>query len=141
DASIGVHPQSRTCLERSGALLHRIPRPRILSSWGRLYRALKDAFPAEDYHFGKSLQSFTDDGSAVAARFEDGTRAHGELLIGADGIRSTVRAQILPQAQPQYAGYVAWRGLVPEAALPPDLQREIFEHNIVCYPDGDAMTA
>ena len=49
--------------------------------------------------------------------------------------------RLLPGVQPQYAGYVAWRGLVPEAALPAELHREIFEHNIVCYPDGDAMTA
>jgi 2-polyprenyl-6-methoxyphenol hydroxylase-like FAD-dependent oxidoreductase len=77
----------------------------------------------------------------VTASFADGTRARGDLLIGADGIRSTVRAQIMPEVQPAYAGYVAWRGLIPEAALPPELHREIFEHNIVCYPDGDAMTA
>jgi 2-polyprenyl-6-methoxyphenol hydroxylase-like FAD-dependent oxidoreductase len=141
DASIGVHPESRTCVDRNGRLLHRIPRPRILSSWGRLYRALKDAFPAGDYHFDKSLVSFADEACVVTAEFADGTRARGDLLIGADGIRSTVRAQILPQAQPQYAGYVAWRGLVPESALPAALHAEIFMHNLVCYPDGDAMTA
>lgn len=142
DASIGVQPLSRTCVDRAGKLLHRIPRPRILSSWSRLYRALKDAFPAETYHFDKSLVDFIDNGAAgVVARFADGAQAQGDLIIGADGIRSTVRAQILPGVEPQYAGYVAWRGLVPEAALPPKLHREIFMHNIVCYPDGDAMTA
>jgi len=141
DASIGVHPQSRTCLDRSGAMQHKMPRPRILSSWGRLYRALKDAFPDNAYHFDKSLVAFQDERSGVTASFADGTRARGDLLIGADGIRSTVRAQIMPDAQPAYAGYVAWRGLIPEATLPPELHREIFEHNIVCYPDGDAMTA
>ena len=49
DASIGVHPESRTCLDRIGRIQHTMPRPRILSSWGRLYRALKEAFPVEDY--------------------------------------------------------------------------------------------
>ena len=140
DASIGVHPESRTCLDRAGKVQHTMPRPRILSSWGRLYRALKDAFPAEDYCFGKSLASFRDDASGITATFADGSVAHGDLLIGADGIRSTVRAQLLPQAQPQYAGYIAWRGLIPESSLPPQLHREIFAHNMVCYPDGDAMT-
>ena len=141
DASIGVHPESRTCLDRSGRIQHTMPRPRILSSWGRLYRALKDAFPVEDYHFDKSLISFTDDASGVTALFADGGSARGDLIIGADGIRSTVRAQIMPEAQPLYAGYVAWRGIVPESSLPAALHREMFAHNMVCYPDGDAMTA
>jgi 2-polyprenyl-6-methoxyphenol hydroxylase-like FAD-dependent oxidoreductase len=141
DASIGVQPQSRTCVDKSGQVLHRMPRPRILSSWGRLYRALKDAFPIEDYHFDKSLVAFEDTNSGVTAAFSDGTRAHGDLIVGADGIRSTVRAQMMPSVQPQYAGYVAWRGLVPEGALPAELHREVFGHNLVCYPDGDAMTA
>ena len=55
DASIGVQPESRTCIGRDGKIQHRMPRPRILSSWGRLYRALKDAFPAKDYYFDKTL--------------------------------------------------------------------------------------
>jgi 2-polyprenyl-6-methoxyphenol hydroxylase-like FAD-dependent oxidoreductase len=140
DASIGVHPESRTCVDRTGRVLHKMPRPRILSSWGRLYRALMDAFPSGDYHFDRSLVSFTDDAAGVTARFADGGSVEGDLIIGADGIRSTVRAQILPDAEPRYAGYIAWRGLIPESALPAELHREIFAHNVVCYPDGDAMT-
>ena len=140
DTSIGVHPESRTCLDRHGKVIHKMPRPRILSSWGRLYRSLKDAFPAGDYFFDKSLVSFSDDGASVTATFADGATAQGDLLIGADGIRSTVRAQMLPDAQPRYAGYIAWRGLVPEALLPADIHRDCFMHNVVCYPDGEAMT-
>lgn len=140
DASIGVHPESRTCLDRTGKIQHTMPRPRILSSWGRLYRALKNAFPADEYYFDKALVSFTDNAAGVTALFADGTSAHGDLLIGADGIRSTVRAKIMPEVQPQYAGYIAWRGLIDESSLPADLHREIFAHNMVCYPDGDAMT-
>ena len=140
DTSIGVHPESRTCLDLNGKVLHKIPRPRILSSWGRLYRVMKDALPVDDYFFDKNLVSYTDDGASVTATFADGSTAQGDLLVGADGIRSTVRAQMLPHAQPQYAGYIAWRGLVPEAALPPELHAECFMHNIVCYPDGEAMT-
>ena len=140
DTSIGVHPESRTCLDRDGKVIHKMPRPRILSSWGRLYRSLKDAFPARDYFFDKSLVSFSDDGASVTATFADGATAKGDLLIGADGIRSTVRAQMLPDAKPRYAGYIAWRGLVPEALLPADIHRDCFMHNVVCYPDGEAMT-
>jgi 2-polyprenyl-6-methoxyphenol hydroxylase-like FAD-dependent oxidoreductase len=141
DASIGIHPLSRTCYGLDGKVLHRAPRPRILSSWGRLYRALKDAFPQASYRFDKSLVAFEDDGKRVVARFADGSSAEGDLLIGADGVRSTVRTQLMPDVEPQYAGYVAWRGMVPEADIPPALHAEIFDHNMVCYPDGEAMTA
>lgn len=141
DASIGIHPESRTCYGLDGKVQHRAPRPRILSSWGRLYRALKDTFPAHVYHFGRTLASFEDDGRRVTARFVDGGVAEGDLLIGADGVRSTVRSQMMPQSQPLYAGYIAWRGMIPESALPVELHREIFDHNMVCYPDGEAMTA
>ena len=61
----GAHPESRTCLDRAGHIQHKMPRPRILSSWHALYRALKDAFPAEDYTFNKALVSFTDDALRV----------------------------------------------------------------------------
>jgi hypothetical protein len=48
------------------------------------------------------------------------------VLIGADGLRSTVRRQIFPDVDLVYAGYVAWRGMVEEAALTPSTHAAIF---------------
>jgi 2-polyprenyl-6-methoxyphenol hydroxylase-like FAD-dependent oxidoreductase len=137
DDSLGVVPKSRICLEPSGKLLLEFERPSVLSSWGRLYRALKDALPPEAYHFGKSLAHYEANATGVTAVFSDGSRASGDLLIGADGLRSTVRQQLMPEVQPRYAGYVAWRGLLLESAMPPDLHREIFERSVVCLPEGE----
>lgn len=137
DDSLGVVPKSRICLEPSGKLLLEFERPSVLSSWGRLYRALKDALPPESYHFGKSLVSYEASATGVTAVFSDGNRASGDVLIGADGIRSTVRQQLMPEVQPRYAGYVAWRGLLLESAMPPELHRQIFEHSVVCLPEGE----
>jgi len=137
DDTLGVVPKSRICLEPSGEVRLEFERPSVLTSWGRLYRALKDALPAQDYHFGKSLTSFEPEPGGVTAHFADGSRASGDLLIGADGVRSTVRQQLMPEVQPIYAGYVAWRGMVPESDLPAALHQEIFDHSVVCLPEGE----
>jgi 2-polyprenyl-6-methoxyphenol hydroxylase-like FAD-dependent oxidoreductase len=48
---------------------------------------------------------------AATARFADGTTAHGDLLIGCDGMRSVVRASLVGDGAPVYAGYTAYRAV------------------------------
>jgi salicylate hydroxylase len=56
---------------------------------------------------------FDDRGDRVAVRFADGTQAEGDLLIGADGVKSVVRDALFGTDSPRFTGYIAWRGLVP----------------------------
>jgi 2-polyprenyl-6-methoxyphenol hydroxylase-like FAD-dependent oxidoreductase len=141
DGSIGVMGDTRVCLDRSGRVTHQVIRPQLQSSWARVYRLLKDAIPAADYRFGMNLDRIEQDAAGVTAVFSDGSRARGELLVGADGIRSTVRERLLPEARPLYAGYVAWRGLVDEWAVPPALHAQLFSTYTVCLPEGEMMLA
>jgi 2-polyprenyl-6-methoxyphenol hydroxylase-like FAD-dependent oxidoreductase len=141
DDSLGVVPLSRTCLDSTGRPVASIQRPRVLSSWARLYRALKDAFPDSAYHFGKNLSHFGDGHDTVVAHFADGTSAEADLLVGADGLRSTVRQQLFKDVKPRYAGYVAWRALIPEADIPGKLREAIFDHQILCMPEGQNIVA
>ena len=61
---------------------------------------------------GAKLERFEQDGDGVTAHFADGRTARGDVLIGADGLRSVVRAQLLGEAEPQYAGFNARQGVV-----------------------------
>ena len=137
DASIGVEVPGRVTLDASGRTIGELALRQILTSWGRLYAALKDRFPAEGYHPGFSLERIEQSADQVVACFANGQRAQGDLLVGADGIRSTVRAQWLPSVAPQYAGYVAWRGLVDEAEISPRTHAALFERFAFCLPPGE----
>jgi 2-polyprenyl-6-methoxyphenol hydroxylase-like FAD-dependent oxidoreductase len=71
------------------------------------------------------------------ARFADGSAAEGDVLIGADGLRSTVRQPCLPAIVPLYAGYVAWRAMLREDALPPAIHHDLFDAMTFCLPPGE----
>jgi 2-polyprenyl-6-methoxyphenol hydroxylase-like FAD-dependent oxidoreductase len=61
---------------------------------------------------GAELERFEQDDDGVTAHFADGRTARGSVLIGADGLRSAVRAQVLGEDEPQYAGFNARQGVV-----------------------------
>jgi len=141
DSSIGVEVHERICLDSDGSVLHKVALSQMMTAWARIYRPLKDKLPAPQYHFGKNLERIEEDANGVTAVFSDGTTSRGDLLIAADGIRSAVRAQILPQAEPRYAGYIAWRGVVDESAVSPATHAAIFERYAFGLPIGEMMLA
>ena len=99
-ADLGVDMTTRKILDSSGALVCEFECPQTLTAWERLYRILRDGFPAAHYHRGIGLKRFEQDSRAVVAHFSDGSSAEADVLIGADGIRSTVRAAIAAAACP-----------------------------------------
>jgi len=130
DDSFGIDVTRRICFGKSGDIVYELPMRRKMSAWSRFYRPLKDHFPQERYHFSKSLLRVEQSADNVTAVFTDGTRAEGDLLIGADGFRSAVRESIMPEVQPAYCGYIAWRGMVEESEMPQKLHSEIFERRL-----------
>lgn len=136
-SELGVHIVKRQIIDAQGRVTREIECPQVATAWERVYRLLRDAFPAERYHRGRGLSRFTQDARAVQAHFSDGETIEGDLLIGADGIRSTVRQQCLPDVVPLYAGYSAWRALIAEDAFPPETHRAVFPIMSFGLPPGE----
>jgi 2-polyprenyl-6-methoxyphenol hydroxylase-like FAD-dependent oxidoreductase len=134
---LGVLARTRKLLAVDGRVTLTLECPQVLTAWERVYRVLRDAFPAAHYHRGRGLKAFTQNSAGVTAHFADGGSAQADVLIGADGLRSTVRGQCLPETVPLYAGYCAWRALLPESAIPPDIHRELFESMTFTLPPGE----
>ena len=136
---LGVDVLRRRTFDRDGRVIGEQACPQTETSWNRLFQLLREAFPAEGYHVGKDLRRVEQTKDGVTASFADATVERGDLLVGADGFRSTVRAQYLPGVEPLYAGYVAWRGLVAEGRLSEAAHRDIFEDFAFCLPPGEQM--
>jgi len=134
---LGVEMSRRQILDIDGRVICEHERPQTLTAWERVYRILRDAFPAGSYHRGLALRSFEQTSRSVTAHFIDGSTVEADVLVGADGLRSTVRQRLLPELNPLYAGYVAWRALIAEAAIPPPIHRQLFECLTFCLPPGE----
>ncbi|MEL6554868.1 MAG: FAD binding domain-containing protein [Cyanobacteria bacterium J06621_11] len=128
---LGVVANERYYLQRNGSI-DRMPMRQTLTSWNMLYSAMRRHLPRENYHQGKTLEKFVQENEKVTAFFTDGDRQTGDMLIGADGPMSSVRQQLLPTYEPQYAGYVGYRGLVDESDLDPETA-EILTERFVFY--------
>jgi 2-polyprenyl-6-methoxyphenol hydroxylase-like FAD-dependent oxidoreductase len=146
--AVVVPVRTRRYLHADGSAAQEGPMPQAMTSWDALYRKLRAAFGEDRYHVGFRLAGFKANGDTVTARFDGGQEVSCNLLVGADGPGSTVRRQLLPDVRSEYAGYVAWRGVVLEHDAP-DLAAEFagrftffqaHHTHILCYlipgPDG-----
>jgi 2,6-dihydroxypyridine 3-monooxygenase len=100
------------------------------SSWNTIYRSLLGLLDADRYMLGMEVSGFAQHADSVEVTLASGSRAEADMLVCADGVSSTARRRLLPTISPAYAGYVAWRGTLPERDLSPPARKAL----------GDAIT-
>lgn len=104
-------------LDRDDNIISADPDNFRFAGWNTIYRALLDAFDPDRYHLDSEMVGFDQRTDGVTLKLANGRTIDGDLLVCADGIASTGRSILLPDVHPEYAGYVAWRGVVPESML------------------------
>jgi 2-polyprenyl-6-methoxyphenol hydroxylase-like FAD-dependent oxidoreductase len=136
---IGIRITKRVAYDRTGAAFARHHYDQYATSWSLLYNLLRDAFPAQNFHAGRNVTSIAWSSDGAAAILDDGTRFEGDLLIGADGMRSVVRRALFPMVEPRYVGYLAWRGMLEEREASPQFVEHCFSALNFSFPKGEEL--
>jgi 2-polyprenyl-6-methoxyphenol hydroxylase-like FAD-dependent oxidoreductase len=95
--------------------------PQQFTSWEAIYKTLRATFPDDRYHMGAAVSDVMQQGSQVTATLDGKRTVTSDLFLAADGSNSALRHRFVPDAAPNYAGYVAWRGTLDESDTPPHL--------------------
>lgn len=105
-----------------------------------IHRILADAVRAlapDAITLGARATGYSESESGVKLYLSGGATAQGDLLIGADGIKSAIRSQIVGETPAIYTGYVAWRLTVPRSRLPADIMEKVG--TVWCGPKNHAV--
>ncbi|WP_426410012.1 FAD-dependent monooxygenase [Bradyrhizobium ganzhouense] len=118
-ARVGVIARERIVFSDEGTTIDQKMAPQMQLSWDSIYRVFRQRMTGDRYALDRKVASIVEEADQVVLRFADGSEAAADVVVGADGIASAVRAAVDgPEATNAYAGYVGWRGLLPELALP-----------------------
>jgi 2-polyprenyl-6-methoxyphenol hydroxylase-like FAD-dependent oxidoreductase len=139
DETICVPIVGRIALHQDGTILGKHAMPQLTMSWDQLYRLVRAALPDARHHAGRAVAGFDQDEDGVNVHFADGRSERADWLIGADGIRSTVRRLLLPELEPTYAGYVAWRGLIEERRMSAAARAILCDRLAFCLAPREQM--
>ena len=110
--------------------LHRADFHEILATKAR-------EFNSDVVRLDHRVVGFSETSQAVELKFADGSSAHGDMLIGADGLKSVVRRQIAGEVPASYTGDAAWRVAVPVSRLPANFLEPVM--SVFMGPGGHAV--
>ncbi len=127
--AIGWHAPTRVWRHwKTGAIVTEIRQDEVIAHYGtagaQMHRAdlldiLANALPPDvEVTLGAHCVGVENDGDVARARFRDGSEVEGDLIIGADGVRSAVRTSLFGEDPPRYTGVVCYRTVIPVSAFP-----------------------
>lgn len=125
---IGVALKERLILDRAGEVLDRHVSPQVQLSWDRLYGDVRAQIPHCAFRGGAVVEAITLTTKGARLQLADGSQVFADLVLGADGPFSLVRRHVTGLSSvPRDAGYVAWRGSLPEEGLPSVVSDQLMD--------------
>jgi 2-polyprenyl-6-methoxyphenol hydroxylase-like FAD-dependent oxidoreductase len=104
----------------------------------RFHEFLARTLGEDEVQTGSKLERFEQDETGVTAHFVDGEAVRGDILLGADGMHSVVRKQLLGESEPHYSGYVTRRGILETERAKDGIMRIMLGkgERFMSYPAG-----
>jgi 2-polyprenyl-6-methoxyphenol hydroxylase-like FAD-dependent oxidoreductase len=136
---IGIRVVKRVAYDSGGVAFATHPYEQYSTSWSLIYNLLRDALPKQHFHAGRNVEQIVCGRDSASAITDDGVTFEADLIIGADGMRSTVRRNLFPEIEPQYAGYLAWRGMLEERHASPEFVEGCFSSLNFSFPTGEEL--
>jgi 2-polyprenyl-6-methoxyphenol hydroxylase-like FAD-dependent oxidoreductase len=127
----------------TGRVLWEQPGEASLNNWSILWKSLRARVSDHNYRDGTRVESFSQDTAGVTLTLAGGESEHFDVVIGADGYRSAIRATIHPVISPEYAGYILWRGNFPEARVVDRVHLDALDAShawdTICFRNGHGV--
>ena len=139
-AEAGVSVHWLRYLDGAGAIAHQERCGYRFTSYDFLYRRLLESYGRERYHLAEECVGLDDPNGRPRLEFASGRLVDADVVVFADGINSTGRRLIAPQAEPRYAGYVAWRGTLVDDRAEPALETVADAITYHVLPAGHFIT-
>jgi salicylate hydroxylase len=92
--------------------LEKYGQPLLTVWWWRLQQVLASRLPSDSIHLNHHCIGFDQNDKSVEIHFDNGKQVHADLLIGADGLNSVIRKQLIGDEKPHYVGSMCWRSVI-----------------------------
>lgn len=141
----GVTGEHVVSMPLTGEYRRRFGSPYVVVHRGELYGLLLDACraaPSIELRANSPVTGYHQDGSTATVRLDVGSTVTGDAVIGADGIHSTIRRQLVGDSEPRVSGITVYRAVIPMSRVPADLRWNVVtwwtgpDCHFVHYPIG-----
>lgn len=140
----GCQVQNAVLKNTAGETIHANPtnqylekygQPLLTVWWWRLQQILASRLPSDIIHLNHQCIGFEHKDSGVEIYFDNGKQVHADLLIGADGLNSAIRKNLIGDGKPRYVGSMCWRSVIKynQELLNPDEMAFIKGNKQIMY--------